>query len=112
VFVCVRERERERVLDNDVCHVMFVHVQTSLRQEGARLDNCDIDMQIVGICLCADTTVRQEGGLQDIAIEVLHLLLTHLIRAKDNLGIGTDQKEAFLQTLRKGTNKVAYCCHV
>ncbi|GAB1606660.1 Hypothetical predicted protein [Argonauta hians] len=49
----------------------------------------------------SDTNVRQEGGLQDIAIEGLHLLLTHLVRGKDQLGIGADQKEAFLNTLRK-----------
>lgn len=52
--------------------------------------------------LLTDTNVRQEGGLQDIAIEGLHLLLTHLVRGKDQLGIGADQKEAFLNTLRKG----------
>lgn len=50
----------------------------------------------------SDTTVRQEGGLQDIAIEVLHLLLAHLVRSKEQFGIGVDQKEAFLTTLRKG----------
>ena len=49
-----------------------------------------------------DTTVRQEGGLQDIAIEVLHLLLAQLVRTKEQFGIGADQKEAFLTTLRKG----------
>lgn len=49
----------------------------------------------------SDTNLRQEGGLQDIAIEGLHLLLTHLVRGKDHLGIGADQKEAFLKTLRK-----------
>ncbi|KAL3860717.1 hypothetical protein ACJMK2_010802 [Sinanodonta woodiana] len=49
----------------------------------------------------ADTSIRQEGGLQDIAIEVLHLLLTHLVRSKEQFGIGADQKEAFIKTLRK-----------
>lgn len=48
-----------------------------------------------------ESTLRQEGGLQDVAIEVLHLLVVHLIRNKDNFGIGNDQKEAFLTTLRK-----------
>lgn len=52
--------------------------------------------------LFADTTVSQEGGLQDVAIEVIHLLLAHLVKGKDQFGIGADQKEAFLQTLRKG----------
>ena len=50
----------------------------------------------------ADTSLRQEGGLQDVAIEIIHLLVTNLVRSKDNFGIGTDQKEAFLKTLRKG----------
>ncbi|KAL4234231.1 CCR4-NOT transcription complex subunit 1 [Mactra antiquata] len=49
----------------------------------------------------ADSTVRQEGGLQDIAIEVLHLLLAHLVHSKEQFGIGAEQKEAFLKTLRK-----------
>ncbi|XP_064610278.1 CCR4-NOT transcription complex subunit 1-like isoform X2 [Liolophura sinensis] len=49
----------------------------------------------------ADTTVSQEGGLQDVAIEVIHLLLAHLVKGRDQFGIGADQKEAFLQTLRK-----------
>ena len=72
------------------------------------LDNV-IRMKISCACsimfseLFLDTTVRQEGGLQDIAIEVLHLLLAHLVRSKEQFGIGVDQKEAFLKTLRKGT---------
>ncbi|XP_046333509.2 CCR4-NOT transcription complex subunit 1-like isoform X5 [Haliotis rufescens] len=49
----------------------------------------------------ADVTSRQEGGLQDVCIEVLHLLLTHLERGKDHFGIGNEQKEAFLKTLRR-----------
>ncbi|KAL5022887.1 hypothetical protein ScPMuIL_002042 [Solemya velum] len=49
----------------------------------------------------ADTTSRQEGGLLDIAIEVLHYLLTHLFKGKEQFGIGADQKEAFLKTLKK-----------
>ncbi|XP_076110950.1 CCR4-NOT transcription complex subunit 1-like isoform X1 [Mytilus galloprovincialis] len=49
----------------------------------------------------SESSLRQEGGLQDVAIEVLHLLVVHLIRNKDNFGIGNDQKEVFLSTLRK-----------
>ncbi|XP_052816540.1 CCR4-NOT transcription complex subunit 1-like isoform X2 [Mya arenaria] len=49
----------------------------------------------------ADSSLRQEGGLQDVAIEVLHLLLAHLIQSREQFGIGIDQKEAFLATLRK-----------
>lgn len=48
-----------------------------------------------------DADIRQEGGLQDVAIEVLHLLLTNLFKAKDHFGIGDDQREAFLKTLKK-----------
>ena len=48
-----------------------------------------------------ESALRQEGGLQDIAIEVLHLLLTHLVHSKEQFGIGTEQKKAFLQLLRK-----------
>ena len=55
-----------------------------------------------------ESTLRQEGGLQDVAIEVLHLLVVHLIRNKDNFGIGNDQKEAFLSTLRKGSHIIHY----
>ncbi|KAJ8302566.1 hypothetical protein KUTeg_018962 [Tegillarca granosa] len=48
-----------------------------------------------------DADIRQEGGLQDVAIEVLHLLLTNLFKTKDHFGIGDDQREAFLKTLKK-----------
>ena len=44
-----------------------------------------------------------EGGLTDVAIEVLHLLLTYLLYTpQKEVGIGEDQKQAFLNTLRKG----------
>lgn len=49
----------------------------------------------------ADTTARQEGGLQDAGIEALHLLLSHIVRGRDTYGIGKEQKEAFLKTLRR-----------
>ncbi|XP_070574645.1 LOW QUALITY PROTEIN: CCR4-NOT transcription complex subunit 1-like [Ptychodera flava] len=50
----------------------------------------------------SDISSNQEGGLNDIAIEVLHLLLIHLLHGpKSQSGIGTDQKEAFLNTLRR-----------
>nr|XP_006813651.1 PREDICTED: CCR4-NOT transcription complex subunit 1-like [Saccoglossus kowalevskii] len=50
----------------------------------------------------SDISSNQEGGLNDIAVEVLHLLLTHLLHGpKDHSGIGTDQKEAFLNTLKR-----------
>lgn len=52
----------------------------------------------------ADTAVtgRQEGGLQDAGVEALHLLLSHLLRGRDTYGIGKEQKEALLKTLRRG----------
>ncbi|XP_064641680.1 CCR4-NOT transcription complex subunit 1-like isoform X3 [Lineus longissimus] len=48
-----------------------------------------------------DTASVQEGGLQDTAVEVVHLLLTQFLQRRDQFGIGTDQKEAFLKALRK-----------
>ncbi|CAB3987607.1 CCR4-NOT transcription complex subunit 1 isoform X5 [Paramuricea clavata] len=43
-----------------------------------------------------------EGGLTDVAIEVLHLLLTYLLYTpQKDVGIGEHQKQAFLDTLRK-----------
>lgn len=48
-----------------------------------------------------------EGGLTDVAIEVLHLLLTYLLYTpQKDVGIGEDQKQAFLNTLRKGRQQV------
>ncbi|XP_057692284.1 CCR4-NOT transcription complex subunit 1 isoform X7 [Corythoichthys intestinalis] len=48
----------------------------------------------------ADLSVNQEGGFQDIAIEVLHLLLSHLLFGqKGASGVGQEQIDAFLKTL-------------
>ncbi|XP_033896040.1 CCR4-NOT transcription complex subunit 1 isoform X6 [Acipenser ruthenus] len=48
----------------------------------------------------ADVGGNQEGGFQDIAIEVLHLLLSHLLFGqKGASGVGQEQIEAFLKTL-------------
>ncbi|XP_056455112.1 CCR4-NOT transcription complex subunit 1 isoform X1 [Gadus chalcogrammus] len=48
----------------------------------------------------ADLGGNQEGGFQDIAIEVLHLLLSHLLFGqKGASGVGQEQIEAFLNTL-------------
>lgn len=50
-----------------------------------------------------DVSGGQEGGLTDVAIEVLHLLLSHLLYTpQKDVGIGEDQIQAFLNTLRKG----------
>ncbi|KAM3608781.1 uncharacterized protein V6R79_004573 [Siganus canaliculatus] len=48
----------------------------------------------------ADLGGNQEGGFQDIAIEVLHLLLSHLLFGqKGASGVGQEQIDAFLNTL-------------
>ncbi|XP_031420064.1 CCR4-NOT transcription complex subunit 1 isoform X4 [Clupea harengus] len=48
----------------------------------------------------ADLGASQEGGFQDIAIEVLHLLLSHLLFGqKGNSGVGQEQIDVFLKTL-------------
>ncbi|XP_078337543.1 CCR4-NOT transcription complex subunit 1-like isoform X2 [Crassostrea virginica] len=49
----------------------------------------------------AEGGLRQEGGLQDVPIEVIHLLLSNLFKCKDNFGIGSEQKEIFIKTLQK-----------
>ncbi|XP_042196273.1 CCR4-NOT transcription complex subunit 1 isoform X2 [Callorhinchus milii] len=50
----------------------------------------------------ADVGGNQEGGFQDIAIEVLHLLLSHLLFGqKGAFGVGQEQIDAFLKTLRR-----------
>ncbi|XP_048577201.1 CCR4-NOT transcription complex subunit 1 isoform X2 [Nematostella vectensis] len=49
-----------------------------------------------------DTSGRQEAGLADVAIEVLHRLLSHVIHGPhDQVGVGDDQVQAFLDTLRR-----------
>ena len=51
----------------------------------------------------ADLGGHQEGGFQDIAIEVLHLLLSHLLFGqKGASGVGQEQIDAFLKTLCRG----------
>uniref|UniRef100_A0A3B1IFQ2 CCR4-NOT transcription complex subunit 1 n=1 Tax=Astyanax mexicanus TaxID=7994 RepID=A0A3B1IFQ2_ASTMX len=48
----------------------------------------------------ADLGGSQEGGFQDIAIEALHLLLSHLLFGqKGSSGVGQEQIDAFLKTL-------------
>ena len=44
-----------------------------------------------------------EGGLGDVAIEVLHMLLSYILQhTEDELGIMPDSVEAFVQDLRRG----------
>ena len=49
-----------------------------------------------------------EGGLGDVAIEVLHRLLSHLLSPEDEVGVARESIDAFVQTLRRGT----YVCIV
>ncbi|CAB1322910.1 unnamed protein product [Coregonus sp. 'balchen'] len=57
----------------------------------ALLNSCNADLRGFG---------NQEGGFQDIAIEVLHLLLSHLLFGqKGASGVGQEQIDAFLKTL-------------
>ncbi|XP_055890770.1 CCR4-NOT transcription complex subunit 1-like isoform X2 [Biomphalaria glabrata] len=46
-------------------------------------------------------TGRQEGGLQDSDIEILHLLLSHLVTERDQLGIAQETLDTFLKTVRR-----------
>ncbi|XP_061215358.1 CCR4-NOT transcription complex subunit 1 [Neopsephotus bourkii] len=58
-----------------------------------------------------DVSGSQEGGFQDIAIEVLHLLLSHLLFGqKGAFGVGQEQIDAFLKTLRRDFPQE--CCPV
>ena len=48
-----------------------------------------------------------EGGLGDVAIEVLHRLLSHLLlSSEEEMGVARDSIDAFVQTLRRGTVKL------
>ena len=50
-----------------------------------------------------------EGGLGDVAIEVLHRLLSHLLLSpEDEVGVARESIDAFVQTLCRGT----YICIV
>lgn len=50
----------------------------------------------------ADVGGVQEGGLTDVAIEVLHRVLSHVIHGpREQVGVGDDQVSAFLETLKK-----------
>lgn len=44
-----------------------------------------------------------EGGLGDVAIEVLHRLLSHLLlSSEEEVGVSRESINAFVQTLRRG----------
>ena len=54
-------------------------------------------------CSFVDLSSGFEGGLGDVAIEVLHMLLSYILQhTEDELGIIPDSVEAFVQALRRG----------
>lgn len=60
-------------------------------------------VSLISFLFLSDVGGVQEGGLTDVAIEVLHRLLSHVIHgARDQVGVGDDQVSAFMETLRKG----------
>lgn len=61
--------------------------------------------------IIADMSSGFEGGLGDVAIEVLHMLLSYLLQhSEDELGMPSDIIEAFIQVLRRG--KELNCVHL
>lgn len=57
----------------------------------------------------ADLGGSQEGGFQDIAIEVLHLLLSHLLFGQKGFsGVGQEQIDVFLKTLCRGKREPGF----
>nr|AHC00373.1 not1 [Schmidtea mediterranea] len=55
-----------------------------------------------------DNGGKENAGFQEITMEILHLILTTLLKDKDNFGIGQDQLLAFLNTLKKDFPKVDF----
>ena len=57
-------------------------------------------------CVCffrPDMSSSLEGGLGDVAIEVLHRLLSHLLlSSEEEVGLSKESIDAFVQTLRRG----------
>ncbi|XP_013418035.1 CCR4-NOT transcription complex subunit 1 [Lingula anatina] len=51
--------------------------------------------------LDSDPSVSQESGLQEVAVEVVHFLLTHLAKDRESFDISSDQKEAFIKSLQR-----------
>lgn len=56
------------------------------------------------ISLHLDTASNLEGGLPEISVEVLHLILTHLI-GNNNSGVKPELKENLTNRLKKGKTK-------
>ena len=51
-----------------------------------------------------DLSSGLEGGLTDVAIEVLHILLSHLLQNSggEEMGMSRENIDTFVQTLRRG----------
>ena len=50
----------------------------------------------------ADLSSGLEGGFGDLAIEVLHMLLSHLIlNQHEDVGVSPDSLQTFMETLRR-----------
>ncbi len=55
------------------------------------------------VFLISDLSSGYEGGLSDVAIEVLHLLLSYLLQhSEEEIGIPQETLEAFVNILRRG----------
>ena len=52
--------------------------------------------------MSVDFSSGLEGGLAEVAIEVLHLLLSHLLESpEDEVGVNADAVETFVRTMRQ-----------
>ena len=71
---------------------------------------CDVCVTMVVV---SDMSSSLEGGLGDVAIEVLHRLLFHLLLSpEEEVGVPRESIEAFVQTLRRGTYMYTYSTYV
>ena len=53
--------------------------------------------------IIADMSSGYEGGLGDVAIEVLHMLLSYLIQhSQEDLSVSKENLDAFISILRRG----------
>ena len=56
------------------------------------------------LCLLLDLSSGLEGGLGDMPIEVLHIILSHLLQSsEDEVGVSRESTETFVEILRRGT---------
>ena len=77
---------------------------------------CVCVMCVLTMVVVSDMSSSLEGGLGDVAIEVLHRLLFHLLLSpEEEVGVPRESIEAFVQTLRRGIHMyllyvVTYVC--